>query len=490
MALVGGCLAVASWLGCGQLLGIEDFTPGVPDGGSDAGSDADATVHVGPDASGSDAPPDSIAPVEASAAPPVACTVVPLSTMEVDDLSARDGGPATYIPTLGIFPLRDDPATFTVVAQLFGDGRELLGYTVTFGQPSAPPQSLTGLFADGGIALVGAIADHPGGFGNAVMTTYTSGQLATGLETGLQVIALPNRRQDPFLGVGYPVANLGPVSVDTAAFAQTSASSAAWIATGREHSALENEVLVGAGDADGGSGELVVSHSTQDLDSLGTPQIFVMQGQIFAMLPGWVPGGTTVFEEPLSLSSDPGTQGIITSPDAEVFAFETHQSVLEPLMAVAVAVTQSSDGTFATYGAVFPPQLLNVLAVGQSPFVRASSLLPGDFPHTSTSTAWFEDELFLFGVPAVVTEPLAGAALLWLGRDGHVVSTSSSSGLPIVASGHPIVGTAVAAQDVFGEARADLVVAWIERVTSDAGGQYDTLWTERVVCQPASPGGD
>ncbi len=90
-----------------------------------------------------------------------------------------------------------------------------------------------------------------------------------------------------------------------------------------------------------------------------------------------------------------------------------------------------------------------------------------------------------------MTEPLAGAGLLWLGPDGHVVSsTSSSSGLPIVVSGRPIVGTAIAAQDNFGEERADLVVAWIERAATDAGRLYDTLWAERVICQPTSSGRD
>ncbi len=89
-----------------------------------------------------------------------------------------------------------------------------------------------------------------------------------------------------------------------------------------------------------------------------------------------------------------------------------------------------------------------------------------------------------------MTGPLPGAALLWLGPSGHVVSSSSTSGQPIVVAENPIVATAVAPQDTFGEARAHLVMAWVERVTTDAGTQYDTLWAERVVCEPAVQAGD
>jgi hypothetical protein len=68
------------------------------------------------------------------------------------------------------------------------------------------------------------------------------------------------------------------------------------------------------------------------------------------------------------------------------------------------------------------------------------------------------------------------------------VSSRATSGGKIVTTPNQIAGSAVAAQDNFGELRADLVVAWIERVTTDAG-QYDRLLASQVICQPAQPDG-
>jgi hypothetical protein len=155
---------------------------------------------------------------------------------------------------------------------------------------------------------------------------------------------------------------------------------------------------------------------------------------------------------------------------------------------VILAGSQTSQGTFATYGASVDPGILASLVVGQSPFVQNALVSPTELPYTNTSAAWSKDELFVFGVPADVTGPFSSAALLWLGPDGHVVSSSSTSGGPIVVASNPIVASAVAVQDSFLEARAHLVVAWVERVTT-AGTQYDRLAAERVVCQPAPGGG-
>jgi hypothetical protein len=195
-----------------------------------------------------------------------------------------------------------------------------------------------------------------------------------------------------------------------------------------------------------------------------------------------------VIEVPADLS-DAGTQGVITGPDAATLVVAAHPSGAQTSKVVVLDRSQYSQGAFATYGASVDPPNLGSLVVGQSPFAQNPPVSPTELPYTSTSAAWSGDELFVFGVPADVTGPVAGAALLWLGPDGHVVSSSSTSGAPIVVARNPIVATAIAAQDTFGEARAHLVVAWVERVTTDAGAQYDVLAAERVVCQPPSPGG-
>jgi hypothetical protein len=504
MALVVGCVALPLWVACNQIAGIQEGTPGDRDGGADA-SGADGTI---PDSGANDAKPGADAPADArldatldtnppsdvtmpEAAPgPVACTVEAFSLVAVDDLSARNAGFTTFAPVIGIFPLTDDPTTVTVVAQLDGDFQELLGYTVTFGQTTNLPTSLTGGFTDGGITLFGTVVD-PGGFGNAALTTYFTGRIATGFEEGLQVVQLPNTTQDLLFGLGYPLANLGEFSVNSATFAQTSAKSAVWVAAGRDHPVLRGDIYVGAGSSDdGGSPGVAVDRSTQNFYQLANPQIFEMGSTIYAMTPGVVPNGTTVIEVPSDLS-DAGTQELITGPDAATLVIAAHRSVADPSRAIVLAESQTSQGAFATYGASVAPGSLGTLVVGQPPFVQNPPLSPTELPSTSTSAVWSGDELFLFGVPADVTGPLPGAALLWLGPDGHVVSSSSTSGgQPIVVAKNPIVATAVAAQDTFGEARAHVVVAWVEQVTTDAGTQYGRLWTERVVCQPAPSGGD
>jgi hypothetical protein len=496
MALAVGCLALSGWVACDQIAGIKEGTLGVSDGGTDA-SGADSTI---PDSGPSDAKPDADATGDArldatldgdsavtspeAATGPVACTVESFSATPVDDLSSRNAGFTTFAPVIGIFPLTDDPTTVTVVAQLDGDFQEFLGYTVTFQQTTNLPDSLTGGFTDGGIELWGTIAD-PGGFGNAALTTYFTGRIATGFEEGLQVVQLPNTTKDFLFGLGYPLANLGEFSVNSAVFAQTSVRSAVWMAAGRDHPVLRGDIFVGSGSSDdGGSPGVAADRSTQNFYQLANPQIFLMGSTIYAMTPGVVPNGTTVIEVPSDLS-DAGTQGLITGPDAATLVIAAHPSVADPSKAIVLAESQTSQGAFATYGASVAPGSLGSLVVGQPPFVQNPPLSPTELPSTSTSAVWSGDELFLFGVPADVTGPTPGAALLWLGPDGHVVSSSSTSGQPIVVAKNPIVATAVATQDTFGEARAHVVVAWVERVTTDAGTQYDRLWAQRVVCQPS-----
>jgi hypothetical protein len=503
-ALALGSLALPAWLACDQIAGIEEGTLGVRDGGgdglapdgtipdtgaSDAPAHGDATTDAGRDATtDTTSPVDVLVPSEAAPGP-VLCTVTAFTGVTVDNLSTRTSGATTFAPIVGVFPMTDDQNTVTVVAQVEGDNTQLLGYTVQFGPQGNPPQSqsLTGDFADGGFELMGTIAD-PGGFGNAVLTTYYTGHIATGFETGLQVIQLPNTSNDLFLGIGYPIANLGPFAIDSAAFAQTSSKSAVWMAAGRERPLLRADIFVGAGSTlDGGSAGVGVEQSTQNFYQLVDPQLFVVGSTIYGLVPGVVPNGTTVFEVPSDLS-DAGTQGLITGPDAATLLFSAHPSASDASAVTVLAGSQTAQGAFATYGATVDPASLGSLVVGQSPFVQNPPVSPAELPYTSTSAVWSGDELFLFGVPADVTGPTPGAALLWLGPDGHVVSsTSTSGGQPVVVSRNPIVATAIAVQDNFGESRAHLVVAWIERVTTDAGAQYDILVSERVVCQP--PGG-
>jgi hypothetical protein len=493
MALVVAPLALSGWVACDQIAGIREGTLVGRDGGADGGARDATSDGEGPADARLDATVDSLPPVDVvvpseAASGSVACTVEAFSLVVVDDLSTRRTGPMTYVPILGIFPLTDDTTTVTIVAQLEGDTQEFLGYTVQFGTPATPPQILTGGFTDGGVELMGTIAD-PGGFGNAALTTYYSGHTAIGFEQGLQVVQLPNTSQDQLFGFGYPLANLGTFAVNSAAFAQTSGTSAVWIAAGREHPALRADLFVGAGSTtDGGSGGVANYRSTQNFFVLANPQIFVVGSTIYAIVSGVLPNGTTVIEVPSDLS-DAGTQGLITGPDASTVVFAAHRSVASASKVVVLAASQTSQGTFATYGASVDPGMLASLVVGQSPFVQNAPVSPTELPYTNTSAAWSNDELFLFGVPADLTGPVPGAALVWLGPDGHVVSSTSTSGGPIVVAKDPIVASAIAVQDSFLETRAHMVLAWVQRVTTDAGTQYDRLAAERVVCQPA-PGGD
>ena len=447
-------------------------------------SDSDASVSFPQDAR-PDAPP-----VPEAAPPPVACTLVRFSRVVVDDLSTREGGPTTYANTIGIVPLSDVSGTAIVVAQLQGDEHEFLGYTVQYGVTSRPPalvtpDPLTGFAPDGGIDLLATIAD-PHGFGNAALTTYRTLRTAVGNQQGLQLVSLPNTSQDfLFAPLSYPVADLGLFRTNAGALAQTSDASAVWVASGTEGPVLTGAVRAGAGSADGGQSrwaELVASG--QDFYQLGNPQLFVMGTTLYAVTAGVVPQeGATVFEVSTDFP-DASTQGLIGGPDAGSVVFAAHPSTTDPSKVIVLAGSQTGPGgTFVTTGATVDPQALVSLIIGQSPFVQHGAVSPGQLPLSVASHAWSGDELFLFGAAG---DKSGDAVLAWMAPDGHLVSASG----PLVTPSGPLVASSIAAQDNHEELRADLIIAWVERITTDAGLEADRLLSAQVTCEPAPAGGD
>lgn len=495
LTIAGAYLAFPAWLGCTALAGIHEGTPGVlADGGSNDGtlpevgstdaSDAEAKAAAPFDAGGDTSPA-----VEAAAGP-IACTFVRFSRVVVDDLSTRDSGPTTYAGAIGIVPLSNLAGTAVVVAQLEGDEQEFLGYMVQYGQTSTPPalvtpDLLTGYAPEGGIDLVATIAD-PNGFGNAALTTYRTAKTADGFEQGLQFVSLPSSSKDYlFAPESYPLADLGLFRTNSAALAQTSDASAAWIAAGTEAPVLKGAIRAGSGSADGGAPRWAeIASSGQDFYQLGNPQLFVVGGTLYAIVAGVAPqGAATVFQVSTDFP-DASTQGLIAGPDAASVVFAAHPSVVDSSKVIVLAASQTGPGgTFETAGATVDPQRLASLVIGQSPFVQNPAVSPSDLPLYVASEAWSGDELFLFGAAG---DKSGNAVLVWMGPDGHLVSASG----PIVIPAGPIVASSIAAQDQFDETRADLVVAWVERITTGVGVEFDRLLSAQVTCEPAPAGGD
>jgi hypothetical protein len=484
---------------CTALGGIHEGTLGGADSGPEGGdgtlpdsspptgdSAADAIDASTRDASGRDATADAY-DADAStqgdtAVPPVACTLVPFTTVLVDDLSRQDGGLTTYTGTIGIVPVTDVTTTAVVAAQLAGDENEFLAYEVDLARRTAQPAApLTGFAQEGGIELVATVPD-PHGFGNAVLTTYRTGKLAIGYEEGLQIFTLPDRSGFPFANHGYPLANPGPFRINSAAFSPSSASAATWIVAGTAESSFTGMIFVGGGSAaDGSSAGVVVAQSTQTFYQLVNPQIFEVGGTFYALVAGVVDGGTTVFEVPGDFS-DAGGQGLIANAGGTSLVLGAHPSAANASQVVVLAGAQTVSGAFATYGATVDPSQLGSLVIGQPPFVENPPISPRDLPLYTMTQAWADDELFLFGGPG---DKSTGATLVWMGADGHIVSSSATSGGgPIVTATSPIVASAIAAQDHFQEDRADLLVAWVVRNTDGAGAQFDRLYAAQVLCEP------
>ena len=485
-------MGFAGWLGCNAIAGIQDGTLGTLDGG---GNDAaDVTVNdadgggagdaAGDKTNGSDGGLDAMA--EAEAGPALAsCHIVPNSTVLLDDLSTHDGADLTFAHALGITALSNVGGEAIVVAQTQNENTDFHGYRASYGNPGMPqPALLNGVATKGNIQILQTISD-PGGNGNVVLTAYETAFFQQP-SFGLQLVPLPNTNNDQFSQGGYELVDLSLTYVNEGFALPTSPTGAYWLASTQGEAISNYTISLGAGfsnDAGAAEQTLALVHTQPNWSVSIAP--FQIGSSLYVVANQFSDAGAGVFTVPADLSST-GTQGTINATGTSI-VLAAHASVGSPGNALVLAGSITNQGMLQTYAATVAPGMLGSLTIGQAPLNMGQLVDPSQIPFDNGGSVWADDELFAVGNPG---DKSGGGTLVWIGPDGHIVSSTATSPGKLIQTSNAVKMCAVAVQDHFGEGRADLVVAWIEQVTPDGGAQpYDQLYSAQVICNPYMPGG-
>jgi hypothetical protein len=449
---------------------------------ADAFVDADAAAVACPDSCPDGGPSDAAGEGAADAPrpppPELACSLVPKSSIVVDD-TRNYAGPGFI---RGVWFARTPTYNHVFVfSQLASDATQFLEYDLDFNAGAVQSiHSRQGLAQGAGVQLMG-VSTLPAGasnVANAALATYPGPMNGTGARTGIQVIDLP-----PDFGAFIPdnPFSVGSVLADvpSGVFFQPTLRSADFLVATQGRSVSEYQLLAGRSDpVDGGTSGRILASSTTTAYSVANAPVLDIGGAVYAFVSGVdADGGATVFRMPedLSLASSSVISG---SMNGSVLV--ARPSVLDSTKALVLAAVPDSMQSQHVYGAVVDPSQLQSLAIGGL-LKPGAVLAASEFPTFNVGLGWMDDET------AIVGPGLGGTSLnlVWLGPDGRAVSHAATSG-PIVDVGSQISATAVQFEQHGAEASATLYVAWIQNV--DATGNQ-IITAAKVQCSPTA-GGD
>jgi hypothetical protein len=541
-------IAALTACGCDTIVGVAGFSPGAADGSADSGGgdatprteggrakvdaadagrhadgrasrdargDADSTVAVdarrdgdarpATDARGdADAREVGDAHVDADARarkdsglpeagpPAFTCSVLNDEVRLVDDLSSWDAASSAYTGRLFIAPGGDETG-FYVLAQVNGDGSELLAYQVSPGG-SVTRNGVSGLASSlGGLSLFDVHATGSGlGEQIEALTSYTSGGFGPGgVPHGMQVLDLLWQGElDPS---AVTIAS-GKVTFHDARLIDLPSTDTGpllgYIATESSELLSGCRLVMGTEvNVDGGiAGDVVTVGGLCPPSGVSSAIGFASGADIYALVVGPpVDGGVDGGYADIATSdtlTEAGVLGGVEPPASPTWSLlGARTSASDPTRVVVLAAASQPDGTIAPCGATLPPMDLPGTVLCGPSFTTGSRVAATDIPLFGvSSTAWSSDDFVQVGA----SYNGLGLLLLWLGPGGRVVA----NGLPVNCA-VPIVATAVQFDQFSGESSyTTFDVAWIEQYTTDAGApSSQRIYAAKIACAPVADGG-
>jgi hypothetical protein len=478
--------ALAGWAGCTAIAGIqngvladggagtndvtvpgEGGTDGPPGGGSD-GTLADG--HPTSDGPGTTDSPSTLLDL--------GCSIIPNTTVTVDDLTAYDGSSQELTSQLFISHANTND-TIYVLGQRQAETAQFMLYEVNFTQQTSQPNAYTGVAST--IRLLDVWST---GTTNEALASYYAGIAIEGTFDALEIVRLP-------------YGALGGGSAWTLASSKTGST----IETGRLlHQPQTDDYLAtvhttasfqgyfvraGQGDTnDGGTSQMLVESPSANFDVSRAPLVTI-GGTTYAFVQqGLADGGTAIFSYP----ADVGDAGTVSGLNVGGALGLVLGAQVDPGNAsnVEVVGANSSNGTsFQLWGGSVAPSSLSSLTLGSPPLTAGSTLSAFDAPMAQNAVEWMGPELLMTGSPG---DNSGGVVFLWVGPTGRAVSRATTSGR-LVSTSNQVVATAVQGISNVGEGSATLAVAWIERTTAAGGAKVDRILAAKVGCAPLPGGG-
>jgi hypothetical protein len=252
-------------------------------------------------------------------------------------------------------------------------------------------------------------------------------------------------------------------------------------------------LTVGVGSAQNPNGPQVtlLSSPTTDYNADNVP-FFHMGSNYYAFDDNIADAGnnnqaSTVLEIPDNLG-DGGKRAIVNSPEGFSAIMGARPAVSDrtkvDVIGAGIALDDAGNPTIQVMGAQLPPDQLMQLSLTPPQFPEAYALSFGDVAFDGTGKAWMDDEFLSVGTPG---DQSGGVVLLWLGPDGHPVSSRANSG-KIIDTANAVKVSAVYGNQHFNESGGTLFIAWIESILPDGSvGIHEQLWAAKVSCSPYTP---